>query len=344
MASSKTTAERIRERAAQNGDAHKGKTDEERLEYTRREFGGRRDGDPEPAPPVETFTAAALMKMDLPDPRWAVEGILPEGFSLLAGKPKLGKSWMALNIALAVAAGGFALGSVTVEEGDVLYLALEDTKRRLQGRLDKLLQRQHAEPPERLTLTVEAPRQDKGGLAWLSEWLLHHKKARLVIIDTWAKFKPRQLVRTNEYEADYAHGAELKTAADKEGLAILVLHHCRKMGAADPLEEVSGSVGLTGVADAILVLRRERGQHDATLHVTGRDVEEQELALSWQAEFCQWSIIGQADEYRVSKERAEALVVLRKSGRPMKAAEVASALSKSPGGVRKLLWSMFQAG
>ena len=133
--------------------------------------------DPEPAPAVETFTAADLMRMQLPEPRWAVNGIIPEGLSLLAGKPKLGKSWLALNIALAVATGGTALGSIHVEQGDVLYLALEDTKKRLQGRLDKLLHRQNAAAPERLTFATLWPRQDKGGLAALTEWLESHPES-----------------------------------------------------------------------------------------------------------------------------------------------------------------------
>src|SRR5262249_58141949 len=97
---------------------------------------GRREefqGGPEPPTNVETFTAAELVAMELPEPRWAVEGILPEGVTVLAGKPKLGKSWLALNVALAVAGGGVALGAVRVEGGLVLYLALEDTRRRLQG-------------------------------------------------------------------------------------------------------------------------------------------------------------------------------------------------------------------
>jgi RecA-family ATPase len=83
------------------------------------------------------------------------------GFSVLAGKSKLGKSWLALNLALAVASGGTAIGSIDVEQGEVLYLALEDTKRRLQGRLRKILAATEAEPPAGLTLATSGPRQDR---------------------------------------------------------------------------------------------------------------------------------------------------------------------------------------
>src|SRR5262249_30002588 len=147
--------------------------------------------------------------------RWAVAGVLPSGSTIGAGKPKLGKSWLALNVALAVAQGGVALGSIPVEAGDVLYLALEGTKRRPKDRLAKMLGTQDATPPERLTLTTACPRADKGGLAFIDDWLQKHKGARLIVIDTWAKFKRARVVRANEYEADYADASEVKAMADR---------------------------------------------------------------------------------------------------------------------------------
>ena len=301
---------------------------------------------PEPPPAVETFTAADLMKMELPEPQYAVDGVIQQGFNILAGKPKLGKSWMALNIAIAVSTGGCAFGSIVVEQGDVLYLALEDTKRRLQDRLNKLLRSQDAAAPERLTLATHWPRQDKGGLAAVEHWLTERKGARLVIVDTWPRYKPRTLVRGgNDYETDYAHAGELKAVADKAGVSTLALAHCRKMGAADPVEEIMGTMGLSGAADGLLVLRRERGQHDAALHITGRDLDDRELALKWDAGFALWSILGDADEHRLSKERAEVVALLRKAGRPMKTPEIIPLLEgRRAGTVRKMLWEMATAG
>jgi RecA-family ATPase len=86
-----------------------------------------------------TFTAAELMAMELPPVRWVIPDILPEGVTFLAGKPKMGKSWMALGLGIAVATGGVALGTKQVEQGEVLYLALEDNRRRIHNRLNKLL-------------------------------------------------------------------------------------------------------------------------------------------------------------------------------------------------------------
>jgi hypothetical protein len=175
--------------------------DEARCRYARQS--AERNGQvTEPAaPPVEIFTAADLHTMELPEPKWAVDGIVPAGLSLLAGKPKLGKSWLALVIAVAVAMGGVALGSVQVEAGAVLYLALEDTKRRLKDRLAKLAARQGiAAWPATLHLASACPRQDKGGLYALAEWLNDHPQARLVVIDTWPRFRPfRTRSRTSPF-------------------------------------------------------------------------------------------------------------------------------------------------
>ncbi len=101
---------------------------------------------------LPTFTARDLMGMELPEVKWIIPGITPEGVHLLAGKPKLGKSWMAFGMAVAVASGGVALGKKHVEGGSVLYLALEDNQRRLQKRLKKLLNGEDA--PERLDIAT----------------------------------------------------------------------------------------------------------------------------------------------------------------------------------------------
>ena len=226
----------------------------------------------------ETVTAADLMATELPPVRWGVRGVLPEGVTLLAGKPKLGKSWLALGLCVAVAAGGVALGTRQVEQGDVLYLALEDNRRRLQKRLGKML---CGPAPEGLEIATAWPKLDEGGVEALGAWLGEHPEARLVAVDTLAKIRPRTRGQ-NVYQDDYAALEELLPLAAEHEVAIVVVHHTRKMAAADPLDEISGSTGLTGGVDGVLVLKRDRGKADAVLHVDGRDIEEPaEFALKW---------------------------------------------------------------
>jgi hypothetical protein len=298
-----------------------------------------RNGVHSPPPAVETFTAADLMRMEIPPPRWAVDGVLPEGLTILAGKPKLGKSWLALHVALAISSGGVALGRIPVEAGDVLYLALEDTKRRLQSRIRKLLGPTES-PSSRLTLANTWPRMDKGGLDLIAAWAEQHRQARAVIIDTWARFRPIRLGKGDNYDIDYADGTCVKAIADKYAIPFEAIHHCRKLGSDDPIEEISGSVGLTGACDGALVLRRERGQHDATLFVTGRDVDEAKLALSFDNDYCLWQLVGDADEHRVTKERADILKVFKDSTTELSAKEVVALTGLSESTVRQRLSRM----
>jgi hypothetical protein len=292
----------------------------------------------------DLITAPTLLAMGLPPTKWTVPDILPEGLSILAGKPKLGKSWLAFGIAIAVAFGGIALGKYPVEVGDVLYLALEDTRRRLQDRLRRLCDAQQTPAPGRLTLATRWRRADDGGLDAIGLWLEDHPGARLVIVDTWARFAPRRLIRGNDYRQDSDDGASVQQVAAEHGADVLLLHHCRKMAADDPLDEVSGTLGLNGSADTVLVLRRSRGQADATLHVTGRDVDDQELALKWDQQYTTWTALGAAQDYRRSTEQQEVLHHLRKKGVAMTPAELAPALGKKRDTVKHLMSRMVDAG
>lgn len=236
------------------------------------------------------WTATDLMTTDFPEPRWAVPGLLCEGLNLLVGSPKLGKSWLCLGLGVAIASGGVALGKIHVEEGDVLYAALEDTPRRLQGRLRTVL---GTDPvPENLTIVTALPKGQEA-IDLVGEWLDAHPRARLVVIDVLRKVTPRSDGR-NAYEADYDAMSALKRLADAHGIAVVAVHHTRKLvDEGDVFNEVSGSTGLTGAADAILIAKRARNTAEAVLHVTGRDVTEQEYGLAWNVETCTWTLLDE---------------------------------------------------
>jgi hypothetical protein len=137
----------------------------------------------------------------------------------------------------------------------------------------------------------------------------------------------------------------MQRLASEHGVAILVVHHTRKLAAVDPVDEISGSTGLSGGADGILVLKRDRGRADAYLHVTGREIEEEaELALRWDADLASWALVGDADEYRLSNERQHILRALQKSEALMSPKEIAEATEKTVGSVKVLLGEMLKAG
>lgn len=286
-----------------------------------------------------TFSASKLQATKLAEPRWAVPGILAEGCTILGGKPKTGKSWMALGLAIAVASGGRALGQIQVQQGDVLYLALEDTMRRLKSRMDIILE--GAPAPPSLDLAVDWPRLDANGAEWLTAWLESHTKARLVIVDTLARVRSRSGGRnSNLYEDDYHAVSLLKRLADNAGASLLVIHHLRKMSSEDPLESLSGTMGLSGAADSILVLKKERIKRDATLFITGRDVDEHEVNIRFDSTTATWSLLAES----LSDERQGVITALRKSGKSLTAKELADALAQPYPNVRALAWKMANAG
>lgn len=258
-----------------------------------------------------SWTAADLLAEEFPDPKWAVPGIFPEGLTLLAGGPKIGKSWLCLGLALAVAAGGRALGSIDVQPGSVLYLALEDTPRRLQRRLRHMLAGSPA--PDTLTLAVEAP-PGEAGLLKVADWIErpgHPEPPRLIVIDVLERIRGQVPPGMSAYQADYRAISAIKTVADVYGVSVIVVHHVRKISSDDFLSEISGTLGLSGAADTICLLKRSRGEMDGVLHVTGRDVDEESYALQFAAELGAWQLIGLESEHGLAENRRKILSFLR---------------------------------
>lgn len=256
--------------------------------------------EPEAAPPPDhpaTISLQALLKEPFPPSHWVVPDLVPEGLLLLVGKPKQGKSWLALQMALAIVSRGAVFGVYQADQGAVLYLALEDTLRRLQVRTKRLLATQPAASSE-LDFAIHWPRLDEGGLEQLETYLDVHPHIRLVIIDTWAKVAPHTSTRAHsQYENDYTALAPLKQLADAHRLSILVIHHLRKTPGRDALDEIAGSTGMTGAVDGIFLLKRAREQDEAELLVTGRDIQEHSLPLIFNPTTAQWTYTGTTHDH-----------------------------------------------
>jgi hypothetical protein len=218
-----------------------------------------------------------LDSQDFPDLNYHVPLLVPEGMTLLVGPPKIGKSWWVLDVALALAAGGVALGTVPVEKRPVLYLALEDGDRRMQSRCRTLLAQETIPAGFEYMVRVEPGKTFETIEAWLN---LHKGESPLVILDTLGKVMPPSAMGESSYQRDYRVGGQLKNLADSNtGSAILINHHDRKANAEDFVDAVSGTHGLAGSADTTLVVSRNRTEAEAVLKVTGRDVKEAEYAL-----------------------------------------------------------------
>jgi hypothetical protein len=232
---------------------------------------------------------AWLDAQDFPPLSYAVPGLLPEGFTLLVGPPKIGKSWWVLDVALAVADGGVALGALrTGGARDVLLLGLEDGDRRLQDRCRRLLGMMPIPKRFAYMTRIEPGRVVETVQAWLDQ----ASDPALVIVDTLGRVMPPAMPGESAYQRDYRVGARLKRVADdRAGLSLLVNHHDRKATADDFVDAVSATHGLAGAADTIAVLARPRQETEGSLKVVGRDVPEGEYALSL-SDGCAWRLHG----------------------------------------------------
>lgn len=222
---------------------------------------------------------AWLDQQEYPPVRFAVPGLIPEGFGLLTGPPKAGKSWAVMGLGLALACGGRAFGKIDVGKArPVLYLALEDGERRVQGRARKLL---HGEPiPSRMNFVTDVP--PLLVLEVLDAWLdANAGQAPLVILDTLGRVMPSASPGESAYERDYRIGARLKRYTDRDpGSTLLVVHHVRKAEGADWMDSTSGTNGLNGAADFTVNLSRARNENTGLIRVTGRDVIEGEYSVT----------------------------------------------------------------
>jgi len=218
--------------------------------------------------------------------RFCVQTLLPQGVTILGGAPKVGKSWLVLDLCVRVAKGE-PIWNLPTTKGTTLYLCLEDTERRVQERLLSITD----DVPANAFFAVAAKTLMDGLCEQVRQFVSEHPDTVLVAVDTF------QMVRSGEmytsYANDYQEIQQLKKLADELGISLLVVHHLRKQGDSDPLNKLSGTTGISGAVDAMFVLdKSRRNQSRATLICTGRDIEYRELDLNFCKESCTWELIA----------------------------------------------------
>lgn len=224
---------------------------------------------------IEPIDSETLVDMNLPRNIFSVDGLIAQGVTILAGPPKIGKSWLVLDICMQVAKGE-PLWEMPTNQGKVLYLCLEDNYSRIQSRVNDIT----AEPSCELEVSVTAPTLNNGLIGQLESYCRENKNIRLIAIDTL------QMVRDNNaelsYGNDYGDIEKFKNLADEFGISIILVHHLRKQGASDPHTMVSGTTGLTGAADSSLVFRKDEHKEGINiLYCRGRSIQERSLKLKF---------------------------------------------------------------
>ena len=248
---------------------------------------------------TKSITAAELDQMDIPPIQWIIDGILPVGLALLGAPSKYFKSYMALDISIAVSSGGTFLGFKCNKNG-VLYLDLESTPRRPRDRIRQIMGENSDKLNNLHILTADndVGRIGEGFEGTIQTELERHPDIRLIIVDVFQMIRQPAKARQSDYDRDYADFKVLKRIADSHGICLMLIHHTRKMkDPSDVFNNLSGSVGVMGALDCAWVISKEkRTDEEGTLNITGRDMESQELRIRFNKKTFRWEYIGTAQE------------------------------------------------
>ncbi len=240
-----------------------------------------------------------LTPIDPSNGEMIIEDMVPKGLTVLAGSPKSCKSWMALDMALAITEGRSFLGKAT-RICEVLYLALEDTEKRLHDRLTTL-----EESNRRLHLATQCSKLDEGFMTQINDFITEVPSVKLIIVDTFQKIRGNDASssNSNQYGREYSELSKLKELADRNSIAILIIHHLRKLkDKNDPLNDILGSAAMSGVADSILILKKERTRTNGELLSVGRDSPQWKMRMIF--ENYRWKVMEYETEEEMAKKEA----------------------------------------
>lgn len=263
-----------------------------------------------PAPPapakLDFYQASELYGKSLERTPMVVSNMIPCGLTVLAGAPKRGKSWLALALSMAVASGTDFLGQRT-RQGSVLYLDLESRQYRVQDRLTRLT---HAPAPESLYIAHTAEPLGARFYQQMEGWLAAAPQPRLIIIDTLGRVKPSGRRSENAYDSDTRQYGALQSWAASKAIAVIVVHHLRKVKDSDDwFDKINGSNGLVGAADAVLGLGGKRGEEISKLRVSGRDIEG-EYSMAVRFDGGRWVLeSSDSESYETEREYMNDLLV-----------------------------------
>lgn len=234
---------------------------------------------------LKTIDGQTLLNTPMESPRFVVSALLPTGLHILGGAPKIGKSWLMLWLCLQVAKGESVWNRQT-KRGTALYLCLEDSYERIQSRLLDITE----DAPDNLFFSVMSESLAGGLVQQIEVFLTEHPDTVLIVIDTLQNIRGEGN-NSNPYANDYRELTVLRELAYRRRVAILCVHHLRKMKDDDPMNMLSGTTGLSGVVDTVFILdKRKRTDSEATLFCTGRDIESAELRLELDRDTHVWKL------------------------------------------------------
>lgn len=253
---------------------------------------------------LNTLNAAELFQMDVKPTEFIINGLIPVGLSLIASPPKYGKSWMMLDMSISVAAGSPFL-DFKVNQCNVLYLALEDRFDRLKERMLRITGGKSF--PTGLEIAIDAPPIGEGFIEYLEGFLNDYPETKLIIIDTFVKIRGIPNGKESAYAVDSREAGTLKKFADQHGVAVLLVTHTRKsVDTSDPFANITGTYGVAGAADDMIVLTKDKRSDTLTkMSVTGRDVAYEEYPIIFDDNSSKWVRQGESYELEAAKHEEQ---------------------------------------
>ena len=292
---------------------------------------------------LESYTALELSKMEIEPVKWFIPGFLPSGVTILAGPPKIGKSFFCWNMALAVAFGGIAFSNVIIPEAhNVSYLSLEDPPALLQDRLALMSDDTNLLPNNlHIINDMQGHKFDAVGLKRIGEHL-DETGSTLLVVDTWKHVTPDINVKGTSYDIDYAALIPVQQFAQRRNIGIVLVTHTRKAVDIDnAFNMIQGSVGMQAGCDTMMMLSHDSGSK--TLHLSGRRIQSDQFAFTIDEGI--WKLEGDAKDYHISELRSDILSLLKEVGEiGMSTADISDALGKKDSNVRQVLRRMVKDG
>lgn len=295
--------------------------------------------DPEPEirwADLDVQTAREITESDLDPLRPVVQydgrTVLPEGISILASRPKIGKTMWAQNVAVGVASGGTVLSNATVHEkhqGSVLYINPDGSKRGSKSRLQTMCPAEDGGAPENLHMVHGPFPEGEDARFLLNQWCEERDETSLIVVDTLQHLRPAEDGRRNQYHSDYDFLFPIAEIARRHNVSMLLIHHQNKMQRGDELDKVSGSTGLTGAVENVLLLERARGEDYASLAVRPREEPEDEFKLKLDRHLLTWQVGVEESPEPGTPERKAIWNVLVDADEPMELGKIADAVEKS---------------
>jgi predicted ATP-dependent serine protease len=309
-------------------------------EQWQREHKGNGTGSKQPR--LETHVMSDLENKTFKPLQWIIPHYIPEGVTLLAGKPKIGKSWLVLGTALGRGEGTCVLGE-TCAKGNVLYCALEDNERRMKERTTILLAA-NSGWPDNVHVAYKLNDLDHGCIEQLLTWINDNPGISLIIIDTLANIRGRRAKDEDQYQTDYRTMKALLDLNRQTGISIIVVHHVRKATAEDVFDTISGTNGFSAVADTLVVLTRNSDQ--LRLATRGRDAPPEDKVVDFDQESGTWSVLNDYEPENRAMTQTNDLIIaaLGPKDYPSTPAAVAKMTNLPEGTVRQALRRLARSG